>query len=105
MGVETFRDLIAREGTPQQFFSVTTARRQLVSVEGIARDGNSAEVDFRWKWIPTNEVGAALSQTGVEFMSSVVFRHYDDGWRVMEGPVSKSQQGMDDALKDAQPAQ
>ncbi len=105
MGVETFRDLIARDGTPHQFFSVSTARRQLVRVDGIARDENSADVDFTWKWIPINEVGAALSQSGVEFKSTVAFRHYDDGWRVMEGAAAKRQQGMDDALKDAQPAQ
>jgi hypothetical protein len=50
-------------------------------------------------------VGAALSQTGVEFRSSVSFRHYDDGWRVVQGSAPKTNQDLDDALKDAQPAQ
>ena len=105
IGVETFRDLIGHEGTPHQFFSISTARRQLTAVTGIVRAGNSADVDFSWKWIPINEVGAALSQTGVEFKSSVAFRHYDDGWRVVEGSPPKTNQGLDDALREAQPKQ
>jgi hypothetical protein len=105
IGVETFRDLIAHEGTPHQYFSISTAKRQLIAVTGIAKSGNSADVDFTWKWTPMNEVGAALAQTGVQFKSSVAFRHYDDGWRVIEGSAAKTNQGLDDALKDAQAAQ
>jgi hypothetical protein len=105
IGVETFRDLISHEGTPHQYFSISTAKRQLISVTGIARSGNWADVNFTWKWVPINEVGAALSQTGVEFRSSVAFRHYDDGWRILEGGALKTNQGLDDALKDAQPVQ
>jgi hypothetical protein len=105
IGVETFRDLISREGTPHQYFSIPTAKRQLITVTGIAKNGNWADVDFTWKWIPMNEVGAALSQTGVEFRSSVAFRQYDDGWRVLQGSAPKTNQDLDDALKDAQPAQ
>jgi hypothetical protein len=105
IGVETFRDLIGSQGTPRQFFSISTARRQLTAVTGIVRSGNSADVDFSWKWIPINEVGAALSQTGVELKSTVAFRHYDDGWRVVEGSAPKTNQGLDDALREAQPKQ
>jgi hypothetical protein len=105
IGVETFRELIASQGTPHQYFSITTAQRQLVAVTGITKGGNSVDVDFTWKWNPANEVGAALTQAGVVFKSTVGFRHYDDGWRVVEGSAVKSNQGIDDALKDAQPAQ
>lgn len=105
IGVETFRDLISGEGTPQQYFSITTARRQLVTVTGITKGGNMVDVEFTWKWNPINEVGAALTQTGVQFKSSVSFRKYDDGWRVLEGSTLKTNQGLDDALKDAQPTQ
>lgn len=105
IGVETFRDLISGEGTPQQYFSISTARRQLVTVTGITKGGNMVDVDFTWKWNPINEVGAALTQTGVEFKSTVAFRKYDDGWRVLEGSTLKTNQGLDDALKDAQPTQ
>jgi hypothetical protein len=105
IGVETFRDLIASEGTPHQYFSITTARRQLIAVTGITKGGNMVDVDFTWKWNPVNEVGAALTQTGVEFRSTVGFRKYDDGWRVLEGSSLKVNQGLDDALKDAQPTQ
>ena len=105
IGVETFRDLISHEGTPHQYFAISTAKRQLIAVTGIAKSGNWADVDFTWKWTPINEVGAALAQTGVQFKSSVSFRHYDDGWRVVEGATLKTNQALDDALKDAQPTQ
>lgn len=105
IGVETFRDLIGGGGTPQQYFTINTARRQLIAVTGITKGGNLVDVDFVWKWNPSNEVGAALTQAGLEFKSTVAFRKYDDGWRVVEGSGFKTNQGLDDALKDAQPTQ
>jgi hypothetical protein len=33
----------------------------------------------------------------------VGFRRYDDGWRVIEGSAPKSNQGLDDALKNSEP--
>ena len=105
IGVETFRELINGESTLHQYFSIATARRQLIAVTGITKGGNMVDVDFTWKWNPVNEVGAALTQTGVEFRSTVAFRKYDDGWRVVEGSSLKMNQGLDDALKDAQPTQ
>jgi hypothetical protein len=35
----------------------------------------------------------------------VSFKHYDDGWRVIEGSAPKTNQGLDDALKNAEPVQ
>jgi hypothetical protein len=104
IGVETFHDLIPAGATDAHSFSVPAARRQLTGITGISKDGNAADVDFLWKWVPLNEVGAALYAGGVEFRSTVGFRRYDDGWRIIEGSAPKSDQGLDDALKNAEPA-
>jgi len=105
LGVETFRDLIPSNAANSQYFSVPVARRQLVGITGIAKNGGTADVDFLWKWIPLNEVGAALYAGDVQYKSTVTFRQYDDGWRVMEGSGVHADQGLDDALKGAEPAQ
>jgi hypothetical protein len=49
-------------------------------------------------------VGAALYAGGVQYKATVGFRLYDDGWRIIEGSAPKSNQGLDDALKDSEPA-
>lgn len=105
LGVETFRDLIPKDAATSQFFSVPVARRELVAVTGISKEGNFADVEFRWKWAPLNEVGAALNAGGVQYNSTVAFRHYDDGWRLIEGSAPRSNQSLDDALKNAETAQ
>ncbi len=105
LGVETFRDLIPSEARTSQYFSVPAARRELAEVTGISKNGNVAEVDFLWKWVPLNELGAALYTSGVQYTATVGFKHYDDGWRVIQGGASKSNQGLDEALKNAEPAQ
>jgi hypothetical protein len=104
IGVETFHDLIPTGAAASQYFSVAVARRQLTGIAGISKSGNAADVDFRWKWVPLNEVGAALYAGGVEYKSTVGFRQYDDGWRIIEGSAPKSNQGLDDALKNSEPA-
>jgi hypothetical protein len=104
IGVETFHDLLPSGAVDSQYFSVPVARRQLTGITGISKSGNTADVDFLWKWIPLNEVGAALYAGGVQFRSTVGFRQYDDGWRIIEGSGSKSNQGLDDALKNSEPA-
>jgi hypothetical protein len=104
VGVETFRGLMPANPANTQYFSVPVARRQLTGISGISKSGSTADVDFLWKWIPLNEVGAALYADGVQHKSTVAFRQYDDGWRIMEGSAPKSSQGLDDALKNADPA-
>jgi hypothetical protein len=104
-GVNIFRDLMPADTVTSQYFSVQTARRVLLEVTGISKGDQVADVDFRWKWIPLNAVGSALYSEGVEYDSTVGFRHYDDGWRLTEGSTSKVGQGLDDALKNAQPVQ
>jgi hypothetical protein len=105
IGIETFRGLIPNNASPSRYFSVPAAKRELTGITGISKDGNFADVDFSWKWAPLNEVGAALYSGAVEYNSSVAFRHYDDGWRVIEGATPRSNQTLNDALKNAVPAQ
>jgi hypothetical protein len=104
IGVETFHDLIPSGAPDSQYFSVPVARRQLTGVTGISKEGRTAEVDFEWNWIPLNEVGAALYPSGVSYKSTVAFRQYDDGWRLIEGGAPRTNQGLDDALKNSEPA-
>ena len=74
----------------------------MVSISRINKAANSAEVEFVWHWVSLNQVGAALYDSGVHFRSSVAFRKYDDGWRVVERNVSLTQ-SLDEALRNAQP--
>lgn len=104
IGVETFQSLIPSGAANSQHFSMPVARRQLTGITGISRSGGAADVDFLWKWIPLNEVGAALYAGGVQYKSTVGFRQYDDGWRIIEGSAPKNNQGLDDALKNSEPA-
>ena len=101
-GVDTFRDLIRGTETGKEYFSIPTARRELVSVTGISKNENMADVDFTWKWVPLNEVGSALNVGGLQYKSTVVMKHYDDGWRLLEG-APKSNQSLDESLKNAEP--
>jgi hypothetical protein len=100
-GVETVRPLLApaEEGKPS--FSVPVARRELVAITGVSKQGNVADVDFIWRWQPANEVGSALYTSDLRYHSTVGFRDYDDGWRVVPS-ASHSGQTLDDALKNAE---
>jgi hypothetical protein len=104
VGVDTFHDLVPNGAADSQYFNVPVARRQLTGITGISKNGNAADVDFLWKWVPLNEVGAALYAGGMQYQSTVGFRQYDDGWRIIEGSAPKSNQGLDDALKNSEPA-
>jgi hypothetical protein len=104
LGAETFRDLISGGDAQKQYFSMPTARRELVGITGVSKDSSRADVDFVWKWVPTNEVGAALYAGGLQYKSTVGFRHYDDGWRVIESASTRTNQDLDEALKNAEPA-
>jgi hypothetical protein len=103
IGVETFRPLIPNSMRASGLVSVRVARRELLEITGISKTGNFADVDFTWHWIASNEVGTALYDSGVRYRSTVTFRSYDDGWRVVTEPV-RSNQSLDDALRNAQTA-
>ncbi len=101
-GVETVRTLVPADEAARPSFSIPVARRQFVAVTGISKQNNSADVDFTWKWIPLNEIGAALYSTDLQYKSTVGFRNYDDGWRLVQSTPHPSQT-IDDALKTAEP--
>jgi hypothetical protein len=106
LGVDTIRPLIGSAppdtGRDHGPMGIQVARRELVSITGISKAGNFADVEFTWRWISTNQVGAALYDSGVHYRSAVGFRGYDDGWRVVEQNVPANQ-SLDEALRNAQP--
>jgi hypothetical protein len=101
-GVETVRPLISSALPQNGPIGIQVARRELVNITGISKAGNFADVEFTWRWVPTNQVGAALYDGGVHYRSTVGFRSYDDGWRIVEQNIP-SNQSLDDALRNAQP--
>jgi hypothetical protein len=103
-GVETIQSLITPGDSDKQILSIPAARREVTSITAIAKQGDIADVEFTWHWIPMNELGAALYSGENRYTSTVKFRRYDDGWRVIERS-SLSGQPLDDALKSAEPAQ
>lgn len=102
-GVDTFQSLLAPGDEEKQFFTIPTARRELVAVTGIAKQDNVADVEFTWRWIPLNEVGAIFYSPDSHYHSTTGFRRYDDGWRVLQG-ASHPAQPLDEALKNSDPA-
>jgi hypothetical protein len=102
LGVDTIRPLISSALPDNGSMSIQVARRELLSISGISKAGNFADVEFTWRWVSINQVGAALYDSGVHYRSTVGFRGYDDGWRVVEQPVP-STQPLDEALRNAQP--
>ncbi len=102
LGVDTIRPLISRALPDNGPIGIQVARRELVTISGISKAGNFADVEFTWRWVSLNQVGAALYDNGVHYRSTVGFRGYDDGWRVVEQNVPNNQ-SLDDALRNAQP--
>jgi hypothetical protein len=101
VGIDTMRPLILN-GLPENGPTIQVARRELLGVSGISKAGNFADVEFSWHWVTVNQVGAALYDSGVHYRSTVAFREYDDGWRMVEQNVP-SNQTLDEALHNAQP--
>jgi hypothetical protein len=101
VGIDTMRPLILN-GLPENGPTIQVARRELLGVSGISKAGNFAEVEFSWHWVTVNQVGAALYDSGVHYRSTVAFREYDDGWRMVEQNVPGNQT-LDEALHNAQP--
>lgn len=102
-GVGVVNSLIPSAGTDQELFELPLAKRQVVAITGISKEGNNAEVEFVWRWSAMNEVGTALYPPDLRYKSVVAFRYYDDGWRLVESPI-RGNQTIDDALKSAEPA-
>lgn len=102
-GVDSVRTLVSADEATKSAIALPVARREFVGVIGISKQGNLADVDFTWKWAPLNEIGAALYSGDVRYKSTVGFRDYDDGWRIVQS-APRSGQTMDEALKNAEPA-
>jgi hypothetical protein len=102
-GVDTLRPLIMPGDFDKQTFRISVARRELVAVTGISKLGRVADVEFTWRWIPLNEVGAAIYSGDARYRSTAAFHAYDDGWRVVQG-TARASQPLDQALKDSEPA-
>ena len=106
LGVDTIRPLITSalpdNGHDSGAMAIQVVRRELVNIAGISKAGNFADVEFTWRWVSLNQVGAALYDSGVHYRSTVGFRGYDDGWRVVDQKIP-SNQTLDDALRNAQP--
>jgi hypothetical protein len=103
-GVDTIQALLAPGDAEKQSFSIPAARRELIAITGIVKQGSLADVEFTWRWIPLNEVGAVMYSSDTHYRSIASFRSYDDGWRVVESPAH-SAQPLDEALRNAEPAQ
>lgn len=103
-GVDTFQSLIAPGDAEKPTLSIPAAHRELIAITGISKQGNLADVEFSWRWLPLNEVGAALYSGDAHYRSTVAFRNYDDGWRLVESAPHPNQP-LDEALKNAEPAQ
>jgi hypothetical protein len=103
-GVDAFQSLIAPGDAEKQSFTFPAARRELVAITGIARQGSVADVEFTWRWIPLNEVGAVVYRGDIHYRSTAAFRCYDNGWRLLQAPARPGQP-LDEALRNAEPAQ
>jgi hypothetical protein len=103
-GVETIQSLIPPNDATKNSFDILAARRELIAVTGISKQGNTAEVEFTWHWNPLNEVGASVYRSDLRYRSIAPFRRFDDGWRISRG-MSHPAQSFDDSLKSAEPAQ
>ena len=102
-GVDTVRAFMSAGDAAKSSLAIPAAKRELVAVTGITRQGSLADVEFTWRWVPLNEIGAALYSADLHYKSTVGFRQYDDGWRIMQAPP-RAGQSIDDALKNAEPA-
>lgn len=103
-GADTFRLFAPPADVDKPSFAIPAATRELLQVTGLSKQGDFADVDFTWRWLPSNEVGAAFYSSDQHYRSTVGFRHYDDGWRLLRG-AAHSGQTLEDAFKNAEPAQ
>jgi hypothetical protein len=102
LGIDAIRPLISTALPDNGTIAIQVARREVVGISGISSASNFADVEFIWHWVSLNQVGSALYDSGVRYRSTVAFRKFDDGWRVVEQnmPANRS---LEDALRDSQP--
>lgn len=102
-------------GCRSEEWMIPVARRELIEISGVSQlDNDRAVVEFKWRWVPLNQVGSllldreemqrrlspsehqafygdtTLFRTGISLMDGkpttdrIELRLYDDGWRVEE---------------------
>jgi len=103
-GVDSVRSILSSDEANKPALTIPAARREFIAVTGISKHDNLADVDFTWRWVPLNEIGAALYSSDMHYKSTVGFRQYDDGWHLLQ-TNPPTQQTMDEALKNAEPSQ
>lgn len=101
-GVDTIRLLVHDDEATKPAVTIPAARREVIAVTGISKQGFNADVEFTWKWIPVNEIGAAFYAEDQHYRSVAGFRQFDDGWRLVQSTM-RSGQSIDDALNHAEP--
>jgi hypothetical protein len=101
-GVDTIHAILPADQSDKSSLALPVARREFLRVNGIAKQGSTADIDFEWKWVPLNEMGAALYSGDVRYRSTVGFRQYDDGWRILQS-TPRPGQTIGEALKNAEP--
>jgi len=101
-GVETVRAINPEDqATDKSSHGIPVAKRQLDGITGISKQDTSADIEFAWRWVPLNEIGEALYSRDLRYKSTVGFRKYDDGWRIVENSLHPGQT-MEEALKNAE---
>ncbi len=103
-GVETIQAFVQPGDADKPVFSIPAARRELIAITGIAKQAGAADVEFTWRWVALNEIGAVLYSSGSQYHATVALRDYDDGWRLVQG-APQTNQSLDEALKNSTPAQ
>jgi hypothetical protein len=101
-GVETIRFIVPPVDAEKLALQIPAASRELLEITGISKQGNVAEVDFVWRWMPLNEIGGALYAADLRYKSTVEFRNFDDGWRLMQASPRPGQD-LDEALRNSEP--
>lgn len=101
-GVEALRSILSADEVGKPVITIPVARRELIAVSGISKEGSFADVEFTWHWVPLNEVGGALYSGDLHYRSAVGFRQYDDGWRIVQS-IPHPVQTLEDAFKNAEP--
>src|ERR1700738_4394468 len=78
LGVDAIRPLITSafpdNGRDNGPIGIQIVRRELLSIAGISKAGNFADVEFIWRWASINEVGAALYDGGGHYRSTLGLR-------------------------------
>ena len=67
-GVDTVRNLVSAEDASKASIAIPAARREIIAITGISKQGNTADIEFTWKWAPgqRNRRRAILRRTPLQ---------------------------------------